>query len=464
MLCFPFSRRFKDAVPHEVVVVCQTLSQAGYQGFIVGGAIRDALLGQTVSDWDVATDAKPDQVADLFDRVIPNGTRFGTVTVLVNELPIDVTTFRQDGDYLDGRRPSEVFFTKDICADLARRDFTINAIAYSPIHDQLIDPFHGTRDIRHRRLRTVGDAKERFSEDGLRIMRLFRFVATLGFRPEKKTLEAVDPQLLCPISKERIGAELAKLLLGSHVREALLLMHRSGVLSEILPELAQGDGLVQGDFHRFDVLRHSIEAAALAKDHLHLRLAALLHDVGKPPCFSRDARGIHFYGHDVEGSKIANEILRRLRFDGKTRCKVTHLIRWHMFSLHGYSSDRAVRRLISKVGRDSIDDLLELRRADIAASASDMRQAFEHWQRLRQRVDEVLQAESVFSVQDLAINGRDVMKLLGIKPGPKVGEILRILHEKVLDDPSLNTREKLTAMAVAYCHQAGQDGKGNHTS
>ena len=446
--------RVSLTVPGPVQELCATLHRAGYQAYIVGGAVRDAILGRDVQDWDVTTDCLPDEVATLFSKVIATGAKYGTVTVIIQGLAIEVTTMRQDGTYRDHRRPEEVIFSRDIRQDLARRDFTINAIAYSPLTREVIDPYKGIRDLRRKRLRTVGDPHRRFAEDGLRIMRLFRFASTLGFAPTRATLKAVQAPLLQPISRERIAAELAKLLLGSNLRSTLRSMYRYGVLEEIIPELLEGEGIGQGAMHRYDVLGHNLETAACIEPKLHLRLAALLHDVAKPRCMSTDAKGIHFYGHDVEGAALAGEILRRLRSDNKTINKVTHLIRWHMFNLHGFSSDRAIRRLISKVGQDNIHDLLLLRKADIAASATDMHQGLQAWLQLRNRVEEALAMQSAFGLRDLAIDGRDVMQLVGIRPGPQVGRILEQLLNAVLAEPSLNNREDLSRLALGLAQQA----------
>lgn len=438
------------AIPSEVAAVCRILEQQGFQAFVVGGAVRDLLMGMPVSDWDVATDALPEQVLNFFSHAIPTGIKFGTVTVLMNDTPIEVTTFRSDGEYEDGRRPVNVTFTGSIEEDLARRDFTINAIAYNPSSGKLVDPHRGRWDLKRKLLRTVGDPTTRFAEDGLRIMRLFRFTATLGFRPHRSTLQAVDPDLLKPVSAERIRDELNKLFVGAHIRYAFKLMHQYGVLGALFPELMAGAGMIQGSYHKYDVLQHSLETAACISPQVHLRLAALLHDVGKPLTYSTDDKGIHFYGHEEIGSQVAEKILRRLKYDKKTIQKVVHLIRHHMFNLHPYSSDRAVRRFISRVGQENVADLLELRRADIAASNSDAYQGLVYWRKLKDRIEEVIASENVFTISDLAINGHDVMEITGLPPGPRIGHILEEIFEKVLDNPDLNTREKLRSLLKTY--------------
>ncbi len=443
-----FSPRLSIVIPKPVADVCMRLHQSGYQAYVVGGAVRDTILRRPVGDWDVTTDASPDHVCELFARVVPTGVKYGTVTVINDGLPIEVTTMRKDGRYLDGRRPEAVAYTNSITEDLARRDFTVNAIAYSPVADQIVDPFRGIRDAHRRRLRTVGKPQVRFQEDGLRVMRLIRFVSTLGFHPARRTLDAIDPAVLRPVSRERIGTELSKLMVGTSIRPALGHLHGRGVLAELIPELIEGQGHRQGDMHRCDVLQHNLEAAACIAPRLHLRLAALLHDVAKPRCRIVDDTGVHFYGHDAEGAELASDVLRRLRFDSKTIDQTAHLVRWHMFSLHYLSSDKAVRRFVSKIGKDAVSDLLELRRADIAAAARDMNQALQFWTRLKNRVDEVMAVDSAFSLKDLAIDGRQLMAITGVGPGPQVGVLLNQLLDHVLDEPSLNTKEQLEELAL----------------
>lgn len=446
-----FRRHQLRNIPQAVLHICRTLHDAGYLAFVVGGAVRDSLRHLQPGDWDVATDALPATVQSLFAKTIPTGIKYGTVTVIYDNTAVEVTTFRSEGIYRDGRRPESVTFGTSIEEDLKRRDFTVNAIAYDPITGRFCDPFGGRRDLRRHLLRAVGDPVERFQEDGLRMLRFFRFLATLNLRPDRNTLAAVQPHLIRRISQERIGDELSKLLLAEKPSRGLLPMHKSGLLQEIIPELSRCDGVTQGNLHRWDVLHHLIYAADYALPDLPLRWAALLHDIAKPVTRFVDEKGIHFYQHEVKGAAMARSILQRLRYDKQTIKKVAFLVRWHMFSVHFRSTDRALRRFLHKVGKDNIFDLLELRRADILAlGKQDDRLAWLAWNGLKQRLEDILAEENALSVKDLAINGRDVMEVLGIPPGPEVGQALEWLLEQVLDDPSLNEPSQLINMLKTY--------------
>ncbi len=436
-----------EYVPQAVLDVCSTLRSNGCQAYIVGGGIRDSLMGCAPEDWDVATDAHPPRVLSLFPKTIPTGIRYGTVTVFMGDMSVEVTTFRSEGVYKDSRHPEEVSFGSTIEEDLKRRDFTVNAIAYEPDSRRFVDPYGGRRDIRRRLLRTVGDARERFAEDALRMLRFFRFLATLEFRPHKDALKAINPPLIRHISSERIRDELNRLLVAQSPGRALLLMHRAGLLEEILPEIAQGSGVTQGSFHRHDVLEHSLHAVDAVLPRLDLRWAALLHDVGKPATRIEEADGIHFYGHDVEGEKLTRSILARLCCSKQFIDKVAILVRWHMFPIHAHSTDRALRRFIGKVGKENVLDLMEVRRADILALGKQTTcTSWAYYQELLDRLKAILESDAALSVSDLAINGHDVMDTLKIPPGPRVGAILELLLEKVLDDPSKNNRIELLAM------------------
>ena len=449
-MMFGFSTRIQNQIPQAVLNICNTLRDNGYQAYVVGGAVRDILLGKVPGDWDVATDAHPDQVISLFTKTIPTGIKFGTVTV-VKDISVEVTTFRSDGIYRDARHPQDVSFSTSIEEDLKRRDFTINAIAYDPITKNFIDPYGGRRDLRRRILRAVGDPKERFSEDALRMLRFFRFLATLEFKPCRRSLAAVEPALIRKISIEKIRDEMSKLLLAKAPVATLLTMHKAGLLQEILPEVALGDGVTQGSFHRFDVLRHSLEAVDNSLPQLELRWAALLHDVAKPKLRTEAEHGIHFYKHDVEGEQMARDILTRLRYSKKFVEKVATLVRWHMFSVHGQSTDKALRRFVRRVGKENVMDLMELRRADILALGKQTTcNAWHNWRMLRDRLQAVLDSDTILTINDLAIGGHEVMAALDLKPGPEVGAALEWLLEKVLDDPAINEPEILLSLLQSY--------------
>ncbi len=447
---FRRTAHIQSHIPSAVLDICTTLRENGYQAYVVGGAVRDSLLGKEPGDWDVATDAHPEQVMSLFPKTIPTGIEFGTVTV-VKDISVEVTTFRSDGTYRDARRPEDVTFSDSIEEDLKRRDFTINAIAYDPFAGKFVDPYGGRRDLKRRILRAVGDPHERFSEDALRMLRFFRFLATLEFKPCQKSLAAIDPTLIRKISKERIRDEMSRLLLAKAPGSTLLSMHKVGLLREILPEVAAGDGVTQGSFHRFDVLHHSLAAVDYSLPQLELRWAALLHDVAKPKLRTEDEDGIHFYKHDVEGEQMARDILTRLRYSKKFVEKVAVLVRWHMFSVHAGSTDKALKRFIRRVGKENVMNLMELRRADILALGKQVTcNAWENWRVLRNRLKEILDSDATITTADLAIGGHEVMNALNLKPGPEVGAVLEWLLEKVLDNPSLNEPETLLSLLQSY--------------
>ncbi len=443
-------RKHKLNPPPEVIELCQTLHHAGYQVYLVGGAIRDTLLGQLPTDWDVTTDATPDQIEGLFKKTIPTGKQFGTITVIIKGNGIEVTTMRQDAHYSNQRHPDYVLFTTDINQDLSRRDFTINAIAYDPFRAKFIDPYQGMADIKRKRLRTVGDPRQRFKEDALRMMRLIRFSATLGFRVDKKTRTGIESQLINQVANERILVEFNKLLLAENIIKPLKLMYTSGLMQEVLPELAAGKDVEQGSYHHWDVLGHSILTCQSIAPKLHLRWAALLHDLGKPITISYDERGTHFYGHDTIGAELAETVLRRLTASKELQTRVSLLIKHHMFQLHPHSSDKAFRRLIRQVGKKEIMDLLELRKADIVAAKHNPKETQEYYSAMQTRINQILDEEHAFSLKDLAISGNDLINELHIPPSPLVGAILNSLLDQVVDNPELNNYSTLINLAKDY--------------
>lgn len=423
------------AIPPAVVAICRELGMAGFSAFIVGGAVRDLLRGRPPGDWDVATSARPEEVLALFPGGLPTGLKYGTVTVIRDGLRVEVTTFRAEEAYEDGRHPERLVFGVSLEEDLARRDFTVNAMAYDPLSGRLVDPHGGRRDLARKIVRTVGDPAVRFREDALRMLRLYRFAATLGMRPDPAAERAIMPALLGRISPERIRDELAKLLLAPKPDAALRGLADSGLLATIAPEFTAADR---------DLLRHSFAAAQEISPSLHLRLAALLHDLGKPAARVLVEGEVHFYGHDEIGAEMARSVLTRLRFARDLVETVVHLIRLHMFQLPLPPSEAALRRLLKKAGGpERLRDLLELRRADILATGRISWPTAVRWQELVARIEEFLAARPVFSLRDLALDGYDVMRILGIGPGPAVGAALHALLERVLEDPALNNREDL---------------------
>ena len=432
--------------------VARIFSTAGFECFLVGGAVRDMIAGFPTTDYDLATDARPEEVMKLFPRVVPTGIKHGTVTVLTHGLEMEVTTFRAESDYSDGRHPDRVFFSGNIQEDLSRRDFTMNALAVDLATSKLIDLHGGLRDIRHRTIRAIGDPSERFAEDGLRLLRACRFSSQLEFTVEPGTRDAM---LRCRehiqnISAERIQDELVKTLSSREPSRALFLMDETGLLGLILPELESGKGVEQKGIHQFDVLAHSIYSCDGApQDRIEIRLAALLHDIGKPKARAVGPDGmVSFHRHEEYSAEMAGAILRRLRFSNAVEERVCRLIRHHMFNYEENWNDSAVRRFVARVGLDSIDDLFLLRRADtygaVGHFVDDRRLAA-----FRKHIDSVMAQESALSLSDLVINGNDLAQI-GIPRGPIMGRVLGEILETVLDDPSMNRRDVLLDVARRF--------------
>jgi tRNA nucleotidyltransferase (CCA-adding enzyme) len=442
-------------VPEDVLAVLRGLRAAGKQAFIAGGAVRDlvrlAQLGRGAPprDFDVATDALPEEVMKIFPRVIPTGAQHGTVTVLSGEHKIEVTTFRGEGPYLDGRRPSSVTFLGDIDGDLARRDFTVNAMAWDPLDGVLRDPFHGAEDLRRCRLRAVGNALARFQEDGLRPLRAVRFACTLRLAIEPDTRRAIAQALdtFSKVAQERVRDELVKLLLrGDPPSRGLRLLLRTGLLSRTIPELLESVHFVQNRFHAFDVWRHTLRAVDFAPPDLVVRLAALLHDVAKPRCAAPrpDAQGEHtFYDHEKVGAQLAAEILQRLRFPRREIERVELLVREHNWHYQPEWSDATVRRTIARIGPAELPALWELRRADLKARGRLVEEGLANQAEVEERFARELARATALKVTDLAVSGEDVMRELHLPPGKEVGRVLTKLLDRVIDDPDLNSQERL---------------------
>lgn len=414
----------------------------------MGGGVRDLLLGRRVGDWDVATDARPEQVAGLFDKVIPTGIEHGTVTVMIGRSQVEVTTFRGDLGYSDGRRPDRVVFLKSLREDLKRRDFTVNAMAYDTRSDRIIDPHQGRRDLKRGVIRAVGDPLRRFAEDGLRPLRAVRFASVLGFEIEKKTFGAIAKRLKVfrKVAPERVRVELLKILGSRQAHQGIELLRDSGLLEEILPELAPGVGFAQNRFHKYDVYHHVLKCLEHARGDAVLKLAVLLHDVAKPQTAEGPEGERTFYGHEMASAEAAARVLKRLRFSNQERQRVVTLISSHMFHYLPEWTDGAVRRLVRRVGPELLEDMYELRRADAWGRGVGVRDTLANLKALKRRVAKVLAEDAALKVTDLAIGGEEVMKVLRIRPGPRVGKILDALLEQVLDDPSLNKPKKLKSL------------------
>lgn len=435
-------------IPPALRDFARVFQDAGRAAWLVGGAIRNMVLGKPVNDWDVATDAPAEEVAKMFPRVVPTGIKHGTVTVFWKNLTIETTTFRVDGDYGDGRRPDTVAYTADILEDLKRRDFTMNSLAYNLVTGELLDPHGGRADLAAGLVRAIGDPLERFTEDGLRPLRAIRFASQLEYRIDEPTLAAIPPVLenFRRVSVERVRDELIKILLSPRPSYGLRLLEETGMLAEILPELAVCRGVEQKGFHRFDVLDHSLLACDGAPERLDLRLAALLHDIGKPEARSVGEDGITtFYRHEAVSARDAERALRRLKFPNAVQGSVTHLIRHHMFAYDESWSDAAVRRFLARTGPENLEDLLALRSADAYGTTGEPPDP-RGLEPLRRRVERLLSESRALAVRDLAVGGNE-LAALGIPRGPVMGRILAELLETVLDDPELNTRERLTEIA-----------------
>jgi len=437
-------------VPKDVFALCDQLRAAGKRSWIVGGCVRDLLLGRDVADWDLATDARPDELIKIFPRAIPTGIEHGTVTVVVRGKHYEVTTLRGETTYSDGRRPDKVEFVDDIVADLARRDFTFNAIAIDPSSGHVIDPFDGQKDLAARVLRAVGDPLERFSEDGLRVLRAARFVATLEVELDPKTRAAIGPTLdtYRKVSHERIRDEWVKTMKARRPSRAFDVMRETGILSITCPELLEGVGMDQNKYHAYDVWRHGMECMDGCAGDPMLRIAALFHDVGKPRtrAFSDKTNDYTFYDHDRVGAEIVDPICLRLRFSNDERARITHLVRHHLFHYSDWT-DAAVRRWIRRVGKDRLVDLYALNEADVRAKGKDATPDLRALEALKGHVEKVLAEGAALSTRDLKVNGRDLMTELGLAPGPVLGELLEALLEAVTADPALNERDKLLARA-----------------
>ncbi len=451
-------------LPKQVKQIIETLQAHGHEAYAVGGCVRDAMLGKEPQDWDITTSALPYQVKALFRRTIDTGIQHGTVTVLLDKEGFEVTTYRVDGEYKDGRHPTEVSFTASLTEDLKRRDFTMNAMAYNET-EGLVDLFHGAEDLAQGVIRCVGVAKERFSEDALRILRAFRFSAQLDFVIEEETLAAAQELAgnLKKISAERIYAELIKLLTSSHPGR-LLTAYECGITEVILSEFDRMCETPQHHpAHYANVGLHSLDTVCLAKqkaeyageegfspeEFRYLRLAALFHDVGKPECRTTDADGVdHFRGHAEKGAELVKKILRRMKADNATIDTVARLVQWHDYPF--VPEERAVRRAMHKIGAELFPLLLELRRADLVAHAEPYRtEGPENLRKVWQVFTEIQNRKECTSLKNLAVNGSDLIAA-GFAPGKELGEVLNRLLAEVLEAPEKNKKETLLEIAQFY--------------
>ncbi|KKU26843.1 MAG: tRNA adenylyl-/cytidylyl-transferase [Microgenomates group bacterium GW2011_GWC1_46_16] len=439
-----------------VTKIVETLEKAGYEAWIVGGAVRDLLLEIPAYDWDVTTNATPEQIQPLFTECFYDN-EYGTVKVagkhvrkqfgldegIINEdVLYDITTYRTEFGYSDKRRPDKVVWGKTVEEDLLRRDFTINAMAMKT-NGEMVDPYGGKKDLEQKLIRAVGDPTERFTEDALRILRAIRIASQLGFAIEEKTLAALQAKVpnLKEISWERIGAEMMKLLATQHAADGVIMMAGTGILEIVIPELLLTKDVKQAGHHIYDVYTHSIEAlrACTSPDPV-VRLATLLHDIDKPTVAKAEGpRGVTFHSHEVKGARTAKKVAERLKLSKHDQDRVFTLVRWHMFTYDPKMTDAAIRRFIRRVGVENIHDIIALRIGDRVGSGSKTTS----WRltEMQKRIGE--QLYEPLSLKDMKINGTEVMKLLGIKPSQKVGEILDTLFEEIIEDSSKNTKEYL---------------------
>ncbi|MEX2007993.1 MAG: HDIG domain-containing metalloprotein [Candidatus Spechtbacterales bacterium] len=440
-------------IPTEVLEILKALQGAGFDAFVVGGSVRDLLMGKEPKDWDVATSAKPEAIQELFpDSFYTN--EFGTVGVKTgsedeHRAIVEITTFRTEESYSDKRHPDKVSFTTSLDEDLARRDFTVNAMALAA-DGSVRDPFEGQADLEKKVLRAVGTANERFNEDALRLMRAVRFATVLGFALEERTYEALkkNARLIDAIANERIRDELIKILESERAHEGVELLREAGLLERILPEVTAGVDVTQNKHHIYSVYEHNLRSLQWAAENdyaLVVRIAALLHDVGKPQTKRGEGPSATFYGHDVVGARIARKALERLHFPRETVEKVAMLIRYHMFYYDiGEVTERSVRRLLANVGKENMDDLVKVRICDRMGSGVPKPEPYRlrHFQYMVEKVQ-----NDPISVGMLKVRGDDIMAELDIEPGPKVGQVLAVLLEDVLDEPERNTKEYLLKRA-----------------
>jgi len=456
-------------VPRHVLELCQRLADHGFRGWLVGGSVRDAVASQLglreklPADWDVATSATPEQVQSIFRRVVPTGIAHGTVTVLCPNDKIEVTTLRGETTYSDGRHPDSITFVRDIEADLARRDFTVNAIAFDPLDSTLIDPFAGLADLAARILRAVGDPALRFGEDGLRVLRAARFAATLEFDIEPVTLAAIRPSLgsYRKVSPERIRDEWNKALVARAPSRAFRIMLEHGLLEVTAPELVLMHDCTQNRHHAYDVWEHTLQVLdRTPASPTDLRLAALLHDIGKPA-----TRAIHpttgdytFYHHEQAGAKLSEILLGRLRYPNETRARVMELVRHHLVVYDTNWTDAAMRRWLKRVSVELWREIVALAHADVMGKGRDVPDEVERLCQLTNHAERIIAEGAALAIRDLAIGGSDLIAGLGITPGPLVGRLLRQLLDDVVEQPENNQRERLLDRAHELLASYQSDG------
>lgn len=439
-------KRINVEVPAPVNYIIQELEKCGHEAYMVGGCVRDSVLGRKPHDYDICTSATPDEILKAFpdEEIIPTGLQHGTVTILINKEPFEVTTYRIDGDYSDNRRPDNVTFTKNLVEDLRRRDFTINAMAYNP-KTGLIDPFNGMEDIKYKKIRCVGSAEDRFNEDALRILRAIRFEAQLGFAGLPETMFEIERQYdrLKNISIERINSEFCKIVASEQFCVELVLY--PNVFSLFIPELKDLIGFQQNNpYHAYDVFDHTVHAIEKCEsDDLVVRLAVFFHDFGKPHSYQDGEDGIrHFKGHGKVSAEITDSIMKRLRFNNETRNNVVELVYYHDATFE--VGNKYVKRWLNKIGEKQFRRLLEIRKADIKGQKPDYEESrIEKVNNIENILEEILSEKSCFSLKDLAVNGNDVKEVMKLKEGKDIGYWLNEILKRVIDGELENNKYDL---------------------
>ena len=427
-------------IPKDVEKIIEHLNSAGYEAYVVGGCVRDSIMEKTPHDWDICTSATPEVVKSLFSHTTDYGMKHGTITVFADKEGYEITTFRAENDYSDHRHPDTVEFVTDLNSDLSRRDFTINALAYNN-ESQLIDMFNGLDDIRNQIIRCVGNADERFKEDALRILRDLRFAATLGFDIEDKTSEAIhyNVHLLKYIAEERKRDELMKLLGGNYTTKILL--EYSDVIAEVIPEIQLCVGFNQNNrYHCYDVYEHMVHAVENGITPIE-KFALLIHDIGKPHCYTEDKKGGHFYGHPAISEEIAKDVVNHLKFDNDSKKAVLELVKYHDIEIP--VTKKSVLKLLNRLGEERALQLMDIKLADILAHAPGTQDALiEKWKIFNRLLGEVLVEGNCFSRKNLAVNGNDI-KALGVSEGPEIGRIIQTLMGEVMSEQLANEKEVL---------------------
>ena len=448
------------SVPDKISTLSNIFKENGFSLYLVGGAVRDYVLGKPNHDYDFTTDAEPMEVKSMFRRTIDTGIKHGTVTVLFKGESFEITTSRTEGEYKDKRHPESVSFVKSLEEDLKRRDFTINALAVDLSTGEIIDYHKGLEDLDNKTIRAIGKPEERFEEDALRMLRACRFSSKLDFRIEDETLSAISQlhRNVLAVSEERIKEELFKLIDGQNPTLGLEEMRKTGLMKDILPELDACYGIQQDGFHNEDVYTHLLLALKRSQKMnypIEVKVASLFHDIGKPSTKKNGKDHFTYYGHEFESEKLANNILTRLKASNQEKKDILTLIRNHMFSYTPDWTSAAVRRFIKRVGACYIDRLFMLRDSDLAATTGPCPDGRESIKKLRARIEEELESNNALTLKDLVINGND-LKSIGITEGKEIGKTLSELMERVIDDPSLNDKEKLLALASSLSQDQGK--------